>query len=114
VETSERYRFVHGDICDAPLVDALLQQEKPDAIVHFAAESTWTAHLSPEPVIRTNFNGTLRCGRRAQHKVGRFVHVSTTKSTAVGAPLEATEDSLNPAARTRLQSGQRFVGAVYS
>src|SRR6266511_1861156 len=34
-----RYRFVHGDICDNALVNALLAEEKPDAIVHFAAES---------------------------------------------------------------------------
>ena len=33
------YRFVRGDICDAPLVDALIQEERPDAIIHFAAES---------------------------------------------------------------------------
>ena len=32
------YRFVHGDICDAALVNALVAEMKPDAIVHFAAE----------------------------------------------------------------------------
>src|ERR1700684_2849129 len=34
-----RYRFVEGDICDAKLVGSLLADEKPDVIVHFAAES---------------------------------------------------------------------------
>ena len=44
------YRFVHGDICDAALVDALMAEEKPDAIVHFAAESHVDRSIfSPEP-----------------------------------------------------------------
>ena len=100
VETSERYRFVHGDICDAPLVDALIAQEKPDAIVHFAAEShVDRSILSPEPVIRTNFNGTFTMLEGARkHKVGRFVHVSTDEVYgSLEAPLEATEEfPLNP------------------
>src|SRR6202142_2653857 len=33
------YTFVHGDICDAELVAALLREHRPRAIVHFAAES---------------------------------------------------------------------------
>src|SRR3982751_752250 len=38
VEGQSRYRFVHGDICDEALVGPLLEEERPDAIVHFAAE----------------------------------------------------------------------------
>ena len=60
VEDSDRYSFVHGDICDGQLVDALVAEERPDAIVHFAAEShVDRSILSPEPVVRTNFNGTF-------------------------------------------------------
>src|SRR6476660_3067616 len=45
------YRFVQGDICDAALVDALISEEKPDAIVHFAAESHVDRSIfSPGPV----------------------------------------------------------------
>src|SRR5271154_752290 len=33
------YRFVHGDICDAELVAELLRRHRPQAVVHFAAES---------------------------------------------------------------------------
>src|SRR5258708_5369939 len=33
------YTFVHGDICDAEVVTALLREHKPRAVVHFAAES---------------------------------------------------------------------------
>lgn len=100
VERSARYRFVHGDICDRALVDALMEEEKPAAIVHFAAEShVDRSILSPEPVIRTNFNGTFTMLEGARkHKVGRFVHVSTDEVYgSLEAPLEATEAfPLNP------------------
>lgn len=33
------FRFVKGDICDRPIIDALLQEEAIDTLVHFAAES---------------------------------------------------------------------------
>ena len=94
------YRFVHGDICDGALVDSLLAEERPDAIVHFAAEShVDRSILSPEPVIQTNLRGTftlLEAARR--HKLPRFVHVSTDEVYgSLQSPLEATEDfPLNP------------------
>jgi dTDP-glucose 4,6-dehydratase len=100
VDSDPRYRLVHGDICDSALVDSLVQKEKPDAIVHFAAEShVDRSILSPEPVIQTNFRGTftlLEAARRLA--VPRFVHVSTDEVYgSLAAPLEATEDyPLNP------------------
>jgi dTDP-glucose 4,6-dehydratase len=39
ISNDSRYRFIHGDICDAALVNALVSDEKPDVIVNFAAES---------------------------------------------------------------------------
>lgn len=53
------YRFVKGDICDAPLVAALLAEEKIDAVVHFAAESHVDRSITgPEIFVRTNVLGT--------------------------------------------------------
>jgi dTDP-glucose 4,6-dehydratase len=100
VDGNPRYRFVHGDICDAALVESLVSEERPDAILHFAAEShVDRSILSPEPVIRTNFHGTftmLEAARR--HGVARFVHVSTDEVYgSLPAPAEATEEfPLNP------------------
>ncbi len=76
------------------LVNALVDEERPDAIVHFAAEShVDRSILSPEPVVRTNFNGTftlLEAARR--HKIARFVHVSTDEVYgSLEAPREADE-----------------------
>lgn len=53
------YRFVRGDICDAPLVAGLLAEERIDAVVHFAAEShVDRSILGPEVFVRTNVLGT--------------------------------------------------------
>ena len=73
VADDPRYRFVHGDICDAALVDARSERTRqPDAIVHFAAEShVDRSILSPDPVFETNLRGTftlLEAARRATYR----------------------------------------------
>src|SRR5579883_928920 len=100
IDSNERYRFVHGDIGDGRLVEALLSEEKPDAMVHFAAEShVDRSILSPEPVIDTNLRGTFTLLEAARRNgIGRFVHVSTDEVYgSLAPPAEATEDfPLNP------------------
>jgi dTDP-glucose 4,6-dehydratase len=100
VEDSPRYRFANGDICDDRLVDSLFADEKPDAVVHFAAEShVDRSILSPQPVIRTNVNGTFTLLEAARRRgITRFLHVSTDEVYgSLNAPAEATEEyPLNP------------------
>ena len=89
------YRFVHGDIGDAKLVDELVAESRPDVIVNFAAEShVDRSILSPEPVFETNLRGTftlLEAARR--HKTPRFLHVSTDEVYgSIELPYEANED----------------------
>ena len=53
IEEGERYRFVHGDICDAALVRKTIEESKPDVIVHFAAEShVDRSILSPDAFLK--------------------------------------------------------------
>lgn len=77
VENNSNYTFIHGDICDKPLVDKSLQGV--DTIVHFAAEShVDRSILEPASFIITNVTGTqtlLDSAVRAGVK--RFHHVST-------------------------------------
>jgi dTDP-glucose 4,6-dehydratase len=80
----QQHRFIHGNICDRPLVDAILTEEAIDTIVHFAAESHVDRSISgPMPFIETNIVGTftlLDAARNAwAEKSGpfRFHHVST-------------------------------------
>jgi dTDP-glucose 4,6-dehydratase len=95
VEDCDRYRFLHADICDERAVDAALAEERPDAIVHFAAEShVDRSILSPEPVIHTNFRGSFTLLEAARRRgIGRFLHVSTDEVYgSLADPLEATEE----------------------
>jgi len=95
VAAQPRYRFVHGDICDAALVDTVLSEERPDAIVHFAAESHVDRSIfSPSPVFETNLRGTftlLEAARR--QRIARYLQVSTDEVYgSLASPLEADED----------------------
>jgi len=90
----ERYRFVHGDICDAPLVNRIFEEDKPEAIVHFAAEShVDRSILAPQAVFETNLRGTFTLLEAARaHGIGRFVHVSTDEVYgSIEPPHEADE-----------------------
>ncbi len=81
------FRFERGDICDTDLVASLLDSERIDCIVHFAAESHVDRSISgPDEFIRTNILGThslLKSARAAWSREGRmradvrFHHVST-------------------------------------
>ena len=52
--------FVHGDIGDRALVDRLLREHRPDAIVNFAAESHVDRSIDgPAAFVQTNVVGTL-------------------------------------------------------
>jgi dTDP-glucose 4,6-dehydratase len=83
-----RHVFVHGDICERALIDRLLAEHRPRAIVHFAAESHVDRSIhGPGAFMRTNIEGTytlLEAARAhwsalaADDKAAfRFHHVST-------------------------------------
>ena len=83
-----RYAFVQGDIGDQALVDRLLAQHRPRAIVNFAAESHVDRSIhGPGEFIQTNIVGTFSllesvrayCATLddAGRAAFRFLHVST-------------------------------------
>ena len=60
VESDTRHVFVRGDICDRALMDRLLTEHQPRAVVHFAAESHVDRSIhGPGEFIRTNIDGTF-------------------------------------------------------
>ena len=80
--------FVHGDIGDRALVDRLLREHRPDAIVNFAAESHVDRSIDgPAAFVQTNVVGTLALLESARDYwkslegpakgAFRFLHVST-------------------------------------
>ncbi|MDE2483976.1 MAG: dTDP-glucose 4,6-dehydratase [candidate division NC10 bacterium] len=78
VERDPRYRFIKGSICDAPLVDGLLN-DRFDAVINFAAESHVDRSIQDARTFaETNVLGTqtiLEACRR--HRVPRMMQVST-------------------------------------
>jgi dTDP-glucose 4,6-dehydratase len=97
VEANPRYRFVKGDICDAPVVREAMRGA--DAVVHFAAEThVDRSNRGADDFLRTNVMGTFTLLEAARElRVGRFLAVSTDEvygSIAQGAARES--DPLNP------------------
>ena len=95
-----RHVFVQGDIGDRALLDKLLAEHGPRAIVNFAAEShVDRSILGPAAFIKTNVEGTftlleaarthLQTLELSEREAFRFLHVSTDEvfgSLASGAP----------------------------
>jgi dTDP-glucose 4,6-dehydratase len=95
VADNPRYRFQKADLCDLDGLRQILEETKPDAVVHFAAESHVDRSIfSPQPVFETNLRGTFNLLESMRAKaVGRFIHVSTDEVYgSLDAPLEADEN----------------------
>ena len=91
--------FVQGDIGDSALVDRILAEHKPRAVVNFAAESHVDRSIhGPEDFVQTNVLGTFRLLESVRgywknlpadaQSAFRFLHVSTDE---VYGSLSATD-----------------------
>jgi dTDP-glucose 4,6-dehydratase len=95
VADNPHYRFQKADLCELDGLRQIFEETKPDAVVHFAAESHVDRSIfSPEPVFETNLRGTFNLLESMRTKpVGRFIHVSTDEVYgSLEAPLEADEN----------------------
>jgi len=103
----DRHLFVRGDICDGNLIDALLQEHRPRAIVHFAAEShVDRSIMAPGAFVSTNVQGTftlldqaLRYWKtldEAGRRDFRFLHVSTDEVYGTLGPADPPFSETTP------------------
>lgn len=94
-----RHIFVQGDIGDRALLDRLLVEHQPRAVLHFAAESHVDRSIhGPEDFIQTNVVGTFRLLEAVrqywsalpatQKEAFRFLHVSTDEVYGTLSPDE--------------------------
>ncbi len=94
-----RHCFVQGDIGDRALLDTLLAEHRPRAVVNFAAESHVDRSIhGPEDFIQTNVVGTFRLLEAVRHywsplsatgkEAFRFLHVSTDEVYGTLAPSD--------------------------
>jgi dTDP-glucose 4,6-dehydratase len=93
-----RHTFVHGDICDAPVAEPLV--ERSHIVVHFAAEThVDRSIMAAGDFIRTDIEGTfvlLEAARRAP-ALRRFVQISTDEVYGSVPEGHSTErDELRP------------------
>lgn len=88
LQGDRRHVFVQGDIADGALLQRLLAEHQPRAVVNFAAESHVDRSIhGPEDFIQTNIVGTFRLLEAVRAYWGgleeagktafRFLHVST-------------------------------------
>ena len=73
------FRFIKADICDREAVNQLFEEEKPDIIVNFAAESHVDRSIEdPGVFLRTNILGTqVLMDACRKYGIGRYHQVST-------------------------------------
>ena len=74
-----RFRFIKADICDAEAIGRIFEKERPDTVVHFAAESHVDRSIAdPQIFVRTNIIGTQNLLEAARkYETGRFHQVGT-------------------------------------
>jgi dTDP-glucose 4,6-dehydratase len=88
IDSSDRYTFIQGDICDRKILDDVFKQHQPDYIMHLAAESHVDRSIDgPGEFIQTNITGTyeiLEAARsyflsldEVKKSTFRFHHIST-------------------------------------
>ena len=75
----DNFRFVKADICDRQAVDELFQEEKPDIVVNFAAESHVDRSIeNPGIFLETNIMGTaVLMDACRKYGIQRYHQVST-------------------------------------
>ena len=78
VMSNPNFRFVKADICDREAVYALFEEERPDVVVNFAAESHVDRSIENPVFLRTNIEGTaVLMDACRKYGIQRYHQVST-------------------------------------
>ncbi len=79
VARDSRFRFHRADICDAGAIGRIFTEEKPDAVINFAAETHVDRSIDdPSLFLRTNILGTQTLMDAARKLgVARYLQIST-------------------------------------
>ncbi len=78
-EVKGSFKFYKTDICDKKKIEAVFAKEKPDIVVHFAAESHVDRSINDASFfIETNIKGTqILLDAARKHGVKKFIFIST-------------------------------------
>ena len=119
VADKPNYKFVKGDICSPDLVNYVLDTEKIDTIMHFAAQTHVDNSFGNSiQFTRNNIMGTHVLLEAAKvHKISKFIHVSTDEVYGEGhdesEPMieDHVLEPTNPYAATK--AGAEFLAKSY-
>jgi len=78
-EVKGKFEFYKTDICNKTIIQSIFQKEKPDVVLHFAAESHVDRSINDaSPFIDTNIKGTqILLDASRKHKVSKFIFISS-------------------------------------
>ena len=76
---SENFRFVKGDISDRELVYSIFEEEHPDTVINFAAEThVDRSIIDPAPFVQSNVVGvSVLLDACVKYRTSRFHQIST-------------------------------------
>jgi dTDP-glucose 4,6-dehydratase len=94
-EVKVKFKFYKADICDKKKIETVFAKEKPQVVVHFAAESHVDRSINDAtPFIETNIKGTqILLDASRKYKVSKFVFISTDEVYGEIAQGKFSEDS---------------------
>ena len=118
VQTSPRYTFIEGNICDSKLVKSILDKKCITHVIHFAAQShVQNSFKDASCFVQDNVLGTqklLECVRE-YGKIEKFIHVSTDEVYGEALYEKKTEQSIlcptNPYAASK--AGAELMAQAY-
>ena len=78
-EVKGKFKFYKTDICNKKQIEAIFAKEKPEILVHFAAESHVDRSIhDATPFIETNIKGTqILIDASRRHNLKKFIFIST-------------------------------------
>lgn len=97
IERDRRYKFIKGDIADAPVVDKLVKES--DVVINFAAETHVDRSIAdPDSFVRTNLFGTHTL-LEAVKKSGTELFIQISTDEVYGSIIKGSfreDDPLRP------------------
>jgi len=121
-EAEKEITFYRADIADKKIVEHIFAKEKPEAVIHWAAESHVDRSISDaSPFLETNIKGTLiLLDVSRNHGIVKFINISTDevygelKSTAVKEDQFYETTPLNPGSPySASKASADMLGRVY-
>jgi dTDP-glucose 4,6-dehydratase len=78
-QVKEKFKFYKTDICNKKRIDLIFAKEKPDTVLHFAAESHVDRSIAdPTVFIETNIKGTqILMDASRKYGISKFIFIST-------------------------------------